>query len=660
MITAFCGQAQLSIRDKEKVDSLNNNIQLAKHDTLVAQSYIDLCEILYVSNLDTVTYLSNKAIEVATENLKAEILTENERQAYWKSIALGINNKGFVLSEYGNFRGAMKNYYDALYLQERTGDKTGQAWSYNNIGYIFFMQQKWDPCFENYNKSLDLFTEVDDKNGIARLLNNLGLAYKRHGDTLLSMNYYEQSYENSVNRDDKHGMALALGNIGHLQMDQGKEFEALIKFQQALKINEEIQNGRGISSNLRSLGRIFYRLGELKTAEEYGLKALEEGKRMRLPLHIQRASKLLSEIYFEQEKFEKGWEMDRLYTTMKDSLGSEEAEKHSIERELKFNFEKERVLQDAEYRRELDLAAEREKRQTLFLIAIGIILLLLAAISFFIFNRLKHSRLQNKIIESQKKMVEEKNKEITDSINYAQRIQNAIIPSDQSRKKILPNSFVFYKPKDIVAGDFYWMKKFENIILFAVADCTGHGVPGAMVSIVCNNALNRSVLEFELRDPAAILDKARELVVAEFEDTEGGKVYDGMDISFCALNPESGELRWAGANNPLWIIRKDTNEVEVTKGDKQPVGKYERPRTFTAHALKLNKGDSLYIFSDGFADQFGGDRGKKYYYANFQKYLLKISTESINQQEKLLAKELDRWRGDIEQIDDVCVLGFQF
>lgn len=268
-------------------------------------------------------------------------------------------------------------------------------------------------------------------------------------------------------------------------------------------------------------------------------------------------------------------------------------------------------------------------------------------------------------VRKQKKIVEEAHKEITDSIQYAKRIQSAILPPQKLVKEYLPESFILYKPKDVVAGDFYWMETFAKAtasegtnkrgVLFAAADCTGHGVPGAMVSVVCNNGLNRSVREHGLTDPGKILDKTREIVIQEFEKSEE-EVKDGMDISLCALNGNS--LQWAGANNPIWIVRN--GEILETKPDKQPIGKMEDPKPFTTHTITLEKGDSVYIFTDGFQDQFGGEKGKKFKPANFKKLLLSIQAEPMEKQREIIDATFEEWRGNLEHVDDVCLIGVKY
>ncbi len=210
-----------------------------------------------------------------------------------------------------------------------------------------------------------------------------------------------------------------------------------------------------------------------------------------------------------------------------------------------------------------------------------------------------------------------------------------------------------FKPKDVVSGDFYWLESIKDNVIFAVADCTGHGVPGAMVSVVCSNALSRAVKEFKLKEPGQILDKARDLVIETFDKSDRD-VKDGMDIAICSI--EDNQLKYAGAHNPLWILRKNHTEMEELKPDKQPVGLHIDSKPFSTHETTLNQGDSIYLFSDGFPDQFGGEKGKKLKYKPFMELLISHSNKDANTQRDLLEKDFINWMGMNEQIDDVCIL----
>jgi serine phosphatase RsbU (regulator of sigma subunit) len=301
---------------------------------------------------------------------------------------------------------------------------------------------------------------------------------------------------------------------------------------------------------------------------EYGLKSLTISEDIGYPYNISQASSLLSEVYEKQGKGMQALEMYKLYIEMHDSVYNQDIQKAATQQEFKYAYEKQKAIDSAKYDKQLAIRKEEKEKQQILVWAIAVGLALVVFFLIIVFNKLKATRKQKALIEQQKEVVEqqkevvesahheleEKNQEILDSILYAKRIQSAILPPLKLVKEYLKESFILYKPKDVVAGDFYWMEQKNGRVLFAAADCTGHGVPGAMVSVVCNNALNRSVREHGLTIPGEILDKTREIVVQEFQKSEED-VKDGMDIALCSI--EGNILQYAGAHNPLWIIRND-------------------------------------------------------------------------------------------------------
>ncbi len=259
-----------------------------------------------------------------------------------------------------------------------------------------------------------------------------------------------------------------------------------------------------------------------------------------------------------------------------------------------------------------------------------------------------------KEIARQKAELEERNKEVKDSIAYAERIQTAILPSHRTVEYMLPGSFVVYLPKDIVSGDFYWVEKKENISLVAVCDCTGHGVPGAMMSVICNNALNRTINGFRLSRPSEILDKLNEVLEQIF--AKGGtEIRDGMDIALCAINYETRTVHYAGANNSMYYFSK--GEIHEVKADRQPIGRFESKVPFKNHTIQLDAGDFVYLFSDGIADQFGGPQGKKFKYKRVKEILQANARKPVNEQKNAVLDGFRAWKGNIEQVDDVCLMG---
>lgn len=269
-------------------------------------------------------------------------------------------------------------------------------------------------------------------------------------------------------------------------------------------------------------------------------------------------------------------------------------------------------------------------------------------------ERTKEIAAQNELLEVQKEEITQKTKDIVDSIVYAKRIQETILPTERL-PQMLPQHFVFYRPKDIVSGDFYWARQKGNKIIFSAIDCTGHGVPGALVSIVGNSALLRCVNEHKLTEPAEILDKLRDIVIRSFDSTGLQDVKDGMDMSLCTLDKDTLILKYAGANNECIIIR-DKEMIEL-KADKQPIGQFAYAKPFNQHEFQLQSGDCIYQFTDGYIDQFGGEKGKKLKSRPFKEMLLNVSHLSMDEQQERVKTFFENWKSGYEQVDDVCVFG---
>lgn len=323
-------------------------------------------------------------------------------------------------------------------------------------------------------------------------------------------------------------------------------------------------------------------------------------------------------------------------------------------------------------KRESDFAVSEERAfRTQLILIIG--LSFLGTLIIVVFIALRNKNKSSRLIQEKNNIVERQLLEISDSIRYAERLQLAILPDKQDLKRNLGEGFVLFRPKDVVSGDFYWMQNIGEKVMYAVADCTGHGVPGAMVSVVCSNALNRSVKEFGLSSPAEILNKARELVIDTFSRS-GEDIKDGMDIALCSI--KNSVLTYAGANNPLWIIRDVEQPHDLTqlnakisefgqkvlieiKPQKQPIGRHEQLTPFRDQQITLKPNDSVYVFSDGYADQFGGKKGKKFKYKQFKELLLTNNHLNMNQQKDLLNEMFNSWSENYEQVDDVTIIGIR-
>jgi len=655
------------------IDSLNNTINSTNsHDTALADAYVELSEALYMNNLDTMIPLCNQSIAIAEKGLKKKI-DSNIKYSLNKIRARALHNIGYIHKQRGAIPDALIYYHRSFKIREENNDLTGMASSLTNIGVIYLRQGDTTKALDNYYQGFELRKKTESKSGMAVCLNNIGYIYKDQKKYDKAMELYSQSLALYEEIGHEKGIAMIYNNMGSIYDKQGNTAKGLDYLLRSIQMKEEIGYQRGVATSMANVGNIYFDNGQFDKAKSYGLKSMAVGSKIGYPSQIEAAAELLSKVYEKDGKYKKAYEMYKLRITMRDSVVSEKNQSLAAQQKFKYAYEKQAAadsIKSAEAKKVTDAQIEAQKAQIKqaqvqqYALYGGVTILIL--FGGFMYNRFRVSTRQKRIIEEQKLIVEnardlltEKNTEITDSIQYAKRIQNAILPSSTIVKENLEESFILYKPKDIVAGDFYWLepvmpsgKPKKKTILFAAADCTGHGVPGAMVSVICNNALNRSVKEYGLLDPGKILDKTCEIVVQEFEKSDE-EVKDGMDIALCSL--KGNKLQYAGAHNPLWIIRK--GEIIETKANKQPIGQFDNPEPYRTYSFDLEQGDSLYIFSDGYVDQFGGEKGKKFKTKAFRELLLSIQDKSMEEQKTIIDESFETWRGSLEQIDDICIIG---
>ncbi|MDF2435823.1 MAG: protein serine/threonine phosphatase [Bacteroidota bacterium] len=674
----------LSAQNNDSLKQVWQNSSLS--DTTRLKAYIQLIGASYLfPKPDSAYLMAGEALEFARK--------ANQR----KYEAMALNTQGSARYVTGVYKEAINLYMASLKIREELGDRKGMAGPLNNIGNIYSDQSDYARAMDFYTKSLRIEEEVGNKKGIASSLNNIGTICQEQGDNKKAIDYYSRSLKIKEEIGDKRGMAYTLNNIGNIYLKekdnvkameyqlrslkireelgnasdialsllavgtvhkaQGQPQSAITYYEAALKLQESINDNKGIANSLGDMGSAYKEMGDYKKAIEYSKRALKLNEETGVLIRTREVAELLYECYKKTGDFKSALEMHRLFINARDTILSEENQKEVLKQEMEYNFEKEKAVAEKEHEKEILVAQEQATRQQIVSYAIGFGLLLLVVFSVYIVSRLRLTRKQKDIIAHQKLIVEEKQKEIIDSISYAKRLQEAILPPEHFLKTHLPESFILYKPKDIVAGDFYWMEVLKDgIILLAAADCTGHGVPGAMVSVVCSNALNRVVLEFGYTDPGMILDKTRELVLATFSKSDKD-VKDGMDISLLMIDRKMNQVKWAGANNPLWYITND-QFCEVT-ANKQPIGMTDNPKPFTTHTFVLNEIDAVYLFTDGYADQFGGAKGKKFKYKPLKEILFNNASQPMHTQDQILEEAFDKWKGKLEQVDDVCILGIK-
>ncbi len=605
-------------------------------------------------------YLGNysKALELQKNALGIYQKTGNKA-----GIGKTLISIGGVYNEQGNFSQALENMLKALSIQQEIGNKSGMASAYTNIGLVYFNEANYTPAMDNMRKALIIQKELGDKNGIGTCLVNMGAICTDQGKLSEALEHYMEALPLYQEVGNKNAIAAVYSNMGDVRMEKGDYPQALQYYFKSLNTYHEMKAKNGIGWDLCGIAGIYTKQKNYKEAKTYLDSALDmakeiDNKQMETAVYNMR-------IQFDSASGNYKAEVSdyREYLVHHDSLINQANTKKMVQEQMNYEFEQKQAAEKAEQDNK-DAIAERDKnRQRIILNSFMGGFVLMLTLVFFIFRGYRQKQKANIIITQQneevvrqKELLEVKNKEILDSIIYAKRLQDAILPPMKLIKQFFPESFVLYKPKDIVAGDFYWMERAGDNILIAAADCTGHGVPGAMVSVVCSSALNRTVKEFHITEPGKILDKVRELVLETFEKSESN-VQDGMDISLCCLNTKTNEIQWSGAYNSLWYIQNGImHEVDA---DKQPIGKKEKPAPFNTHKLNLQKGDILYLLTDGYADQFGGPQGKKFKYKQLHDLLLTNANASMEKQKNILETSLEGWKGNLEQVDDVLVIGIR-
>ncbi|MCB9224068.1 MAG: SpoIIE family protein phosphatase [Crocinitomicaceae bacterium] len=569
--------------------------------------------------------------------------------------------KEAVADYYGsrsNFLEAANVYLQSLVIYESLNKHKKAAAISNNVANAYLGIDDLDKAEQYYIRSYNTGIKAKDTNAIAVPLVGLSIIYEKRGNELKALETTEEAIVLFEGIQRLDAMLICYLNAAAYAYNLDQKDKAWKYSARGKEINQKLDNQFYSGSILLAECDWYAKEGDFTNAIRSGEEGIQDLIEFAGAFHeTKHGFKQLSEIYEMAGNTTKAYEYLKKYTHLSDSLDEVNRAEIMAEMDGKFNkIEDEKKIAELSHQSKLH-QVQNEKNKLIMYLTVGAAIIMLFFLGFVI-NANRQKNKINQVLQLQKSIIEEKNNEILDSIQYAKRIQNAIIPSDSMISKNLNNSFVFYKPKDIVAGDFYWMEEIDDTILLAVADCTGHGVPGAMVSVVCNNALNRAVREFNLTEPAAILNKTREIVIDTFSKSQEN-VKDGMDITLCSWNKVTNELQYAGANNPLYLISPNIPEIQEVPADKQPIGLYDKAFGFTNHVLNLVKGDTIYLFSDGFVDQFGGKEGKKYKYAKFREFLMNSLSDSMSDQGKKLESEFIKWKGDLEQLDDICVIGIR-
>ena len=617
-----------SINDTARLDAFNKAIWIIKDNNL------DSALILVEKSLE---YSKEKGIKnkiARATNIKGVIfrLKGREKEAleyYQKSLSIykeindlrGITIQNNNIATIFTSSGESQKSFDLLMINyklfEKINDTALQIVTMSNLNYECFRLNKLDSSFLFLNQAIELSKKSSRSYSLSNLYRRMTGHFKFINDSDSAILFLNMSYEIDLKNSNIRGQAAYFKQFSEILYQQKKYKKSLKMVEKAIELTNKFNAGIGDASLLFYKYNLYKELGDTKNA----LLNYELHTELKDTLEKLSASQDVVKIQFNQE-----YEIKKQLDSLKhlDEIRLQQAETRVKEEEIK---------------------AQKKVETALF---IGIFLVI--GFLGFVYKQLNTTK-------KQKVVIEEKQQEISDSINYAKRIQDAMMTSSVYLKDTLPKSFIFFKPKDVVSGDFYWIHKdLDENIFFTVADCTGHGVPGAFMSMIGTSLLNEIIIEKGIKDTDKILFEMRTQIIRSLNQEEEGAQKDGMDISLCKLNMKNKIVEFSGAHNSL--IHISGEELKTYRGDHQPVGLLlGDKKPFTKHKVKLKKDDMLYIYSDGYQDQFGGEKGKKYMAAKFKKQLSKMSKETEDEQLEMLGQEFSSWINDYEQIDDVCVMG---
>ncbi len=684
---------QLTPKQEDAIDSLKRVISSSHHDTTKIAAYNAWDNIIYISDPKLDLELNLKIVDLAETNLKNESLSDSEKKTFKKALALGFNSLGIIFYNKSNFDKAINYYGRSLKIREEIRDKKGIAATLNNFGIVYQDRGDYAKAIEYYTLSLLKNEQIGDKNGEANTLSNIGRIYLGQGDTIKAIKYQTRSLKIRESIGDKRGMAIAYTNIGSIYSDQGNNEKAMEYFTSYLKISEEIGDKNLIALSLASIGRVYKKQadnskaldyfnrslnifkeignkkwtatlmssigdiykqnGEIEKAIEFYKKALVIGQTTGLVSIIRDASQPLFKSYKIIGNYKEALLMHELYMKMRDSIFSENSQKEIMKQEIKYTYDKQKALDEKEYETQIAISKEREQKQKIVSIAIAVFLVLAILFAALLYNRYR-------IKQKTSREIQRKNKEINESISYAKRIQTSFLTSENYISRCLSDYFILYKPRDIVSGDFYWIMENNSYLYVCTADCTGHGIPGAFMSLIGMGILNEiSHSKTHISHSDEILNELRRIIILAV-NPEGATIEgkDGMDTVLCRYDFRKMELEYAAANNSFYVVRN--GELFTYKPDKMPVGKHigeEKP--FTRKTIPLEKGDCIYTFSDGYVDQFGGPKGKKFKSKQLKELILANCNKPMSLQNEILNTTIEQWKGKNEQVDDILVIGIR-
>ncbi len=568
----------------------------------------------------------------------------------------GLQNLGIAYYNIGDYEKTIQNFIKALRIEEERNNIKGMSQAYNNLGIVFDEIGRKDKALEYYKRSLSIKEEFRDSMFMANTLSNIGLIYLHLEDIDEAKSYFNRSLEIDQRLQNEEGIVKSLNNLG-------QAFTVTSQFDSALYyLNLSLQRSDALGSYdkaslLNNIGEVHLKMTNYRRALNIYQEALQIGMAAQAVINIQESYRGISDAYSGLRNFESALEYYKLYSTNKDSVINESSSIKISRIETDYRIQKrekeiELLKKEAEIR---NLNLSQNKTMSYYLMGSLILILIMAGV---LYHKYHFKQKSNELLEKQNQEIANKNLSILDSILYAKGIQEAILPDTSMLDKVFKDAFIYCTPRDIVNGDFFWFAGKGNYLVMAAVDCTGHGVPGAFMTVMGNSMLNQIVLEHDIYLPSKILYELNKSVLNTLHQQNFNlNKNDGMDMSVCLYNTINKELVFSGAKRPLYYFKN--GEFGHIKGSKYSVGGTfnRQEKNFEDHNINFDDNDTFYLFSDGITDQFGEKLDKKFMNSRWKELLSDIQPLSMAEQQKEIENRLNGWKGNLEQTDDMLVIG---
>ncbi len=619
-----------------KLDSLSKQLSETKTDSAKVRIMISMITETQYSN-------PGEAYSIARKMLGLDLRSTSK-----KMLASAYNTTSIVCRQIGDFDKAIELGYKSLSLYEGLNDTANQAGCYLNISTAFKAKSEFPKALELLNQALGFFEKIKNKKGIAYAYNNMATIYREQGKPEEALGYFQKSLSYKMALKDKRGMAGAYMNIGIALQDLKKYDSAVISYRKALGMNRDLNSRIGIADVYTNLGDLNTETGNYKLAKIMLDSAMLLASQMSEMETLEGVYRATWKLYNHTGEEEKALNYFDKYLVLKDSTLNESSAKQVAEMGVRYDTEKkDKLIELQKKKAEIDLLKIKKDKLLIGGLIAGFSGLLL--LSFLLYNRFRFRKQVNASLSVVNTQINEQKKEITDSIYYARRIQDSILLRPDKIQEMLPRSFLLYKPKQIVSGDFYWAGKTGDEVIVAVFDNALHGVPGAFISLVGINLLNRAIQDEEIHDLKPLISYMSEGILATLKQVRNSEdAFAGFKYSVCKINTVTSQMECISAGTSIYTI--GDSGVQELKG-----GSNEEP---AFHKATLNKTDLVYLFTDGYVNQLGGTDGKKFMIKKLEETILSFSNQPLPSQRQNLEEVLVNWQGGLQQEDDIVVLGF--